>query len=93
MVRRGLGRWVRFVGVILACTVIGGCSQSSLAPEAVDLSDVVAAIPLYELSDSQKNRSQIALIHTDGSYEMLSGAASDSSGRRNAFRAREVLHT
>ncbi|MCI1978376.1 MAG: hypothetical protein LKJ44_01455 [Bifidobacteriaceae bacterium] len=75
MPSRGVSQALRLALIALTIVALGGCGQPSASSQSVRLDDVVAAIPLYELADSDKDRSQMALIHSDGSYELLQGSA------------------
>lgn len=60
----------------------------------VDLSRVVAAVPLYELADTTtypKDRSQIAFIYKDGTYEIQDN--SYMFGKRIAWTAEGIFYS
>lgn len=68
------------IAVMTSCCMVAalnGCSapQPSISVDQAVLDDVVAAIPLYEFSSSRRDRSQIALVKTDGSYALITNSA------------------
>lgn len=68
------------IAVLTSCCMVAalnGCSapQPSISVDQAVLDDVVAAIPLYEFSSSRRDRSQIALVKTDGSYALITNSA------------------